>query len=403
MNDVEETLRRTFGQAAEQAPRLPGPLPARLESIHLRRRRRARMALAAAAVVLVAGGTAAVLRGGDITTAVQDAAASGRGATRPSEHVERVWPEAVRKIPAKGPGGEAWRPVTFIDDRTLLLVTASAGPEGEATAVYSYDLDSNAHRKIANMPGPENRSSFAGGFAVGGGHLVWWTSTKDRIAHLWAVPVEGGKPRIVADHSIKEGDGSGIDSLSVVDDKIVFSLYVGGVFTVPVAGGTVQPVEGGAGMHVLAWPWVGTPGVGGEPHGAPFGRIRNVETGETRTAVIHPGEELRICGVTICLGETQDGKNFFRQRDGSSQKNVPDVVSPVIPLTQNRFYVSPYLGSGGPAGVGLHDLDRGKSADLGIQGESGGFMMMPSADPTGRLLSYTIGDDLYLIDLAEIR
>ncbi|MFC5834694.1 hypothetical protein [Nonomuraea insulae] len=50
-------------------------------------------------------------------------------------------------------------------------------------------------------------------------------------------------------------------------DQIVFSLYTGGVFTVPLAGGAVTPVEAGAGMHLLAWPRIGTPGQGGEPHG----------------------------------------------------------------------------------------------------------------------------------------
>jgi hypothetical protein len=77
----------------------------------------------------------------------------------------------------------------------------------------------------------------------------------------------------------RDGDGSGIDGLSVVNDKIVFSLYEGGVFTVPLGGGTVEPVEEGAGMHLLAWPWAGTPGRGGEPAGAWFAQIKNVETG----------------------------------------------------------------------------------------------------------------------------
>ncbi|WP_246090447.1 sigma factor [Nonomuraea deserti] len=105
MNDIEETLRRTLSHAAEQAPHHPGPLPARLERVHRRRRRRARTVLAAAAIVLVAGGTTAVLRGGDTVTAVQGEAASLPSSAAPSEHVEKVWPEAVRKVPAKGPGG----------------------------------------------------------------------------------------------------------------------------------------------------------------------------------------------------------------------------------------------------------------------------------------------------------
>jgi hypothetical protein len=396
MTEVEETLRRTFGQAAGQAPRLPALLPERLERIHRRRRRRARVALAAAAVVLVAGGAVAVTPGGDTMTAVT---ASETHSATPAEHVEKVWPEAVRKVPAKGPDGASWRPRTFIDDRTL-LVTAPAGFD-PPTAVYAYDLDDSSRRKIADLPPLKGTLSFANGFAVGNGHVVWWTGTKDRVAHLWAVPVDGGTAKLVADQSIKEGDGSGIDSLTVADGKIVFSLYTGGVFAVPLEGGTVEPVEGGAGMHLLAWPWIGTPGWGGEPHGTEFARILNVETGETRTAVTHPGEVIQSCGVTICLGSTSDYQTFFRHRDGSSQKMVPARVSTPTPPTQDRFYISVY-GDGKLEGVGLYDLNTGESGDLGIQGD-GSFISGPSNDPTGRLFSYTLGDDLYMIDLAKIR
>ncbi|MET8334729.1 hypothetical protein ABZV14_19050 [Streptosporangium canum] len=398
MNDVEEILHRTFGQATGQAPRLPGQLPAHLERIHLRRRRRARMALTAAAVVLIAGGTTAVLRGGsDITTVVQGEVASGPSAVTPAEHVERVWPEAVRRIPAQAPDGASWRPVTFIDDRTLLMSVDSE----RTAALYAYDLEGDTQRKIAAVPVPKGTTSFPNGEAVGGGHVVWWTATKDGVAHLWAVPLEGGTPRIVADHGIPEGDdGSGIDRLAVVDDRIVFSLYVGGVFTVPLGGGTVEPVERGAGMHLLAWPWVGTPGTGGEPTGPRFARIQNVETGETRTAVTHPDEQLISCGVTLCQGSTSEG-SFFRHRDGSSQKNVPGHVSTPNPPVQDRVYVSAY-GDGKPEGIGLYDLDSGKSGYLGIKGE-GDSISLPFTDRTDRLLSYTLGDDLYLIDLSKVR
>ncbi|WP_165977521.1 hypothetical protein [Nonomuraea diastatica] len=54
-----------------------------------------------------------------------------------------------------------------------------------------------------------------------------------------------------------------------------------------------------------------------------------------------------------------------------------------------------------PAGVGLYDLDTGKSGSLGVQGE--GYSIRSSTDPTGRLISYTLKGDLHFIDLAKIR
>ncbi|MET7337990.1 hypothetical protein [Nonomuraea sp. NPDC005650] len=399
MTEVEETLRRTLGHAAEQAPRLPALLSQRLERIHRRRRERARIALAAAAVVLVGAG--AVLRGGDTITAVP---ATGRDlAEAPAEQVEKVWPEAVRTIPAKAPDGVPWRPQTFIDDGTLLMEAQNDDAPGQKSAVYAYDLDAGTPRKIADVPAPEGTVGFGNGYAVGGGHVVWWTGTKDSVAHLWTVPLDGGTPKIVADQRLTTtDDGSGVDRIAVANDKIVFSLSsTGGVFTVPLGGGTVEPVQGGTGMHLLAWPWIGAPGRGGEPHGTDYARIQNVETGETSTAVIRPGEAVRSCGVTICLGATAEGAAFFRNRDGSSQKNVPGIVALTDPPTQNRFYISVY-GEGKPVGVGLYDLDTGRSGDLSVPGE-GTFIRPPSTDWTGRLISYTLGDDLYLIDLSKIR
>ncbi|MFC7646177.1 hypothetical protein ACFQX6_40500 [Streptosporangium lutulentum] len=100
-----------------------------------------------------------------------------------------------------------------------------------------------------------------------------------------------------------------------------------------------------------------------------FARILNVETGETRAAVTHPGEVIRSCGVTICLGTTSEFQTFFRHRDGSSQKMVPTRVSSAIPPTQDRFYVSAY-GDEKFEGVGLYDLNTGESGYLGIRGRA---------------------------------
>ncbi|MEO3870246.1 hypothetical protein ABGB18_15640 [Nonomuraea sp. B12E4] len=140
----------------------------------------------------------------------------------------------------------------------------------------------------------------------------------------------------------------------------------------------------------------------GEPPAGPrFERIRNVETGETRTAVVRPGEHMRECGVTHCLGQTSDGESFLRQRDGSGQKWVGGSLTLVGTPARDRFYVATY-GTGAPAGVGLYDLVSGKSGSLGRTPE-GIVAFLPFMERAGRLLSYRIGDDRYLIDLSKIR
>ncbi|NUW31480.1 hypothetical protein HTZ77_08590 [Nonomuraea sp. SMC257] len=397
MTEVEDTLRATFGRAEDHAPRLPALLAERLVVVHRRRRRRVRTAMAAAAVALAVGGTFAVTRGGDTITAVP---ASERYSAKPDAPVRQVWPRAVKEAPAKGPGGLDWRLDALIDDRTALMVTVTADV-GRDAALYAYDLEDGTQREIVTFPEPEDESGHANGIAVGGGHVVWWTGSKDRVASLWTVPVDGGKPRLLGTRSIKEGDGSGIDRMAVAGDRLVFSLYTGGVFSVPLTGGTVEPVEGGAGMHLLSWPWIGTPGPGGEPHGTVYARIVNVETGETRTAVTEPGEQIQICGVTLCFGQNAEGRSLVRHRDGSASKALPGDVALMDPPTQDRFFVSTY-GDGRPEGVGLYDVETGASGDLGIRGD-GQLISLPSTEPTGRLLSYKRGDRLYLIDLAKLR
>ncbi|GIH75845.1 TolB family protein [Planobispora longispora] len=411
MNDLEETLRRTLGNAAEQAPRLPGGLPERLETGYRRRRRRARTALAAAAVVVVAGGTAAGLRVGASPVAAPGTDPTGVSSatvgTEPGpradalpEPVGTVWPQAVRTVPATGPDGRDFEPLAFIDDRTL-LVTMNAGFR-KNDALYAYDLDGRTFRKIADVPIPVGTVISPSDFTVGNGHVVWWTASADAFGQIWSAPLAGGEARLVADKKIADVPDKGLGSLAVIGDRIAFSEQEGGVYTVPVQGGTVEAVPDSAGMHLLDWPWIGGPGLRVPAGEARFGRIRNVETGETDTAVIRPGERSVTCDRTTCSGTSPGGRGFHRLRDGSQEKELPGGISPVEPPARGRFHVVTVWNEGSILGVVLQDLATGTSGGLGVRPE-GRYVRKPRIGRDGRLLAYPVGDEMYVIDLAKIQ
>ncbi|SFK06631.1 hypothetical protein SAMN05216275_116133 [Streptosporangium canum] len=403
MSDFEDTLRTTLGRAAEHAPRLPGAVAGQLEIGYRRRRRRFQALLAAAAVVVVAGGAAVGLRaggGGGAPPAVNPSGVHSVVVTLPEaapEPIEKVWPQAVWKMSAKGADGRELWPVALIDDRTLLV---KAWRTFEKTDVlYAYDLISRNLRKIADVPAPKGTVRFAADFSLGDGQVAWWTTTKG-VTHIWAAALDGGEARLVADRRTEGDDVSPLDGLGVANGNVVFSLSAGGVFSVPLAGGPVTPVRAGAGLHLLSWPWAGSPGTGGPRGGPPFSELVNLETGQTSTAAVHQGEQVYACGVQSCTGMTADGRAFTRLRDGSQQKDIPVGYLIPEPPTQSRFHVR-NIRSDGP-GLGLYDLNTGTFADLGIREEAATRGEVPVADRSGRFMTYRLKNDRYVIDLSKI-
>ncbi|WP_329424628.1 hypothetical protein OG339_29960 [Streptosporangium sp. NBC_01495] len=396
MADIEERLSRTLGNVAERAPRLNASAAERLETGYRRRRNRFQALLAAAAVTVVTGGVAVGLRGVGDEIALpaagpSDVPSAVIGVT--AEPVGKVWPQAVWKMPVKDPEGRELRPVALTDDGKLLV---KAWREVERPEVlYLYDLAGGDLRKIADVPRPKRGG--AAHFGVGEGLVAWWTATKTSV-HLWAVPLTGGEARRVAEHKI--GDDM-VDNLAVAKGAIVFSVGKGGVFSVPVNGGRVTPVERGTGLNLLSWPWAGSPGAWSPPDKAPFTHLVNLETGQTSDAApASQGTQLLACGVQSCLETTPGGaRAFTRQRDGAQQQEVPTGFQIPEPPGQSRFYVR-LIGSDAP-GLGLYDLKTDTLADLGIR-EEASQGEVPVADRAGRMMTYQIKSGRYVIDLSKI-
>ncbi|MBG0814781.1 hypothetical protein [Planomonospora sp. ID82291] len=409
---LEENLHAALHRAAERAPRAPGALSSQVAARSRRRRARAHALFAAAAVVVVAGGTGLAVRGagGDTAPPVlspSPASTAGTASRTPSppavpEPVEEVWPQAVWKIPARLPGGGKFQPRAFIDDRTVLLETWQSFEK--ANALYAYDLETGDVRKVTDIRTP--KGVFASGYSVGEGRIVWQTieegagdeSKGTRVTKFWSVPVGGGEPTAVTTDRPVVGRG---DRLAVTGGRLAFSRFEGGVFTVPLGGGTVEPVPGADRHHILRWPWVGTPSEY-TPDGEPsFEELLNAETGETSRAAVRPGERNVRCGVTVCAGDRGDGTSFHRSRDGSQELDLPSGVSAEPAL--DRFYAVHLPRPLG--GQYLYDRLTGRSGDLGLRpnarGESIAITLSPGVND-GRLVAYPLKGKYVIIDLERL-
>ncbi|GII94152.1 TolB family protein [Sinosporangium siamense] len=436
MTDLEDKLSRVLSGAAQHAPQAPAGLVATVKARHRRRRTRTTAVHAAAAVVLTAGGVGAAVSTLGRAAEPHPVVSATDKAEPPTDRipplVEKVWPEAVHKIPARLPDGRRYDPQLLLDDRTLLVMTGA--DDGERLSLWSYDLGTGRPRQIAEIPPTRGSAISADGVAAGGGHIVWWASYKvagsPRVARIWTVPAAGGRPRPVADvplgNVMKEGH---ITGLTVTGPDVVFAYEKGGVYRVPLRGGSPQPVKGAERHHILQWPWVGV------HHGKAFFReLLNAETGERRDAVVKADEEVR-CGVLRCAGvamryktvkverpRDRSGKEikcgtrrcpdtvqtqtvlrrFVRDRDGSHERDLPTTFYQGDVARLERFFDVTLRGPGNRSIQTLYDAETGRSADLGIRPDAKGRSTVPNGR-LDRLMTYSLKNEMYVLDLAAIK
>jgi hypothetical protein len=316
--------------------------------------------------------------------------------------VEKLWPQATIKLPAKLPNGRMYAPEVFVDDHTLLASTRSSFEKTDA--LWLYDIATRRLKLSTRVTTPANATTFASHFTGGDGHVAWWTGRRENgetVAEIWSAPLRGGQSRKITAMSAGKDEDGGIERLVIAGGKAIWSLSTfspgarGGIFTAPITGGEPAKIPGSDGYHIVDWPWVGTPGYrANSPDQVAFKDLRNIETGERRTATVGPGRW--ICGLTWCEGGTAGPRGTaLVRRDGSGGRLLPGVGgSPFSDIALDRFVV--VLRET----IQLYDLRGGRLADLGSPGEAGSYRIL---SPGARLYWVDRADGFLVVNLAAIR
>lgn len=396
--ELEQALRRTLTAAAERAPKAPPGIG--LDSRPARRPRAyPRVALAAAAVALAIGG--ATVGGRALLTGTHASGTAKTGAS-PALHrlkktavpaMEKVWPQAIHRVPDTLPNGRKYHPLTFLDAHTLLVSTESSLEK--ADVLYAYDLEKHTTRQITTVVTPPKTKMFASYFTTGDGYVAW-VLAGNYGNEVWAAPLTGGKA-----FRVGRAVGSTPDRLAIDGGNVYWSRAGSpGVYRAPIAGGAARLVGGTGSEYILQWPWVGSPHDSrGLSAGVRFATIKNVKTGETRSARLTDSAAWH-CGPTWCVGQTKNFITEAQRRDGSGRHAIPDVESmTAVPPSLDRFVITTPAGGS----TAVYDLKTGRIGDLGVTFKKNQARVRVNPQEPGNRLYYTVADGGYVIvDLAAI-
>ncbi|WP_141703473.1 hypothetical protein [Planobispora rosea] len=370
----EADLVRAFMSAADAAPEPVGNLLGAVERRRVRRtRRRVQSVLAVAAVIVVAGGGTAVARGvfshrggeGPIladaaatATATPERSASSTRKPTPSPSAGRapgadirpaaeVWPAAVSTIPAKAADGWRYQPITALSATEVLLAAESSFEK--VGRLETYDTASGSRTVLTEMPGPEGvEEYFVQSIDAGAAHIVWYGTTPnngDRWADFWVAPRSGGTARQVGEVT---GEQAEVDAVGVTADSVVWSVSGGGVYRMPLGGGTAERIEGTDGLHLVSWPWAAD--VGERDFQKKQTKLVNLETMQVVEVKAPDGLETFRCGPEWCFGAGSSESNqvIAERPDGSQRRVLPGLhvqgQQDILARNLGLFHVSTVVG-----------------------------------------------------------
>lgn len=387
--DLARTLRTAAEHAGGSSASLADAVAARRRARRLRQR--LRVALAAAAVVIVTGGTAAVLSQGDgraapaVTVTDPTPVAEPTGPATPAriEHAEKSWPQAVLKVPARSERGGKLQPVTALSPTEVLLVADVAFEKAGRLEVH--DATRGTTRVLGAVPTPDGvKRYYPQRFEVGERHIAWYGRTPqdgDDWADFWVMPRAGGRARQVAEVT---GEAAHVDEIRLVGDTLVWSVERGGVYRVPLTGGTPQRLPDSDRLRLATWPWaMDHPGNWRTTNPT---RAVNLETGASVPISVPAGAKYVECDGQWCAGAADD-RVFVQRLDGAGRRSLPVEFRPgalgAMFLGDGRLLLRMYPPQGAPP----HAAEPGTPSDVVYDPVGGGMVGV------GRVRS---GSDVYI-------
>ncbi|MCG5220295.1 hypothetical protein [Streptosporangium sp. KLBMP 9127] len=364
---TEAELVRALKEAGDSAPEPLGDLAGDLaRRRRLRSRRRFQMALAAAGVVAVIGaGTTVVTntftnRGDEgAMTMVETPAPAATTSVPKAKPAAELWPAAVSTMPAKAADGWKYRPVTALN-ATEILLTAESSFE-KAGRLEIWDTAAKKSTILGDMPEPEGvRGYFAQNVEAGDDHIVWFGETPNddtAWADLWTMPRSGGSATRIGELT---GEAAAVDQIAVTKEHVVWSVTSGGVYRMPITGGSPEKLAGTEGLHLIDWPWAGDVQKYDDWEKNQT-LLVNVETGERLTPQVPDGVKGLRCSPEWCTGRA--GEDMVVQRvDGSERTTLRETAGDQSAVRSGRFIQIP---------SGVYDLTTGQAAEIGATSEDG--------------------------------
>lgn len=414
-SDLDEQLTRTLARAAEDAP-MPGYDPVSEVRSRQRRRRRRRAGIAAACAVALA--TVTVLTG--VRLAVPQPDPGPEYVFSPDRipdftdlpSPEKVWPNAVHRLPAALPDGSRYTVVAVLgDDR--YLVTRDAFNGEAAPSVF----DTRAGT-VTSLGTPAVNDGLTHARVLMArevnGRAVWFLEgirknrpVREGFREAWVAPLDGGaatRLAILPDATAPR--------FSVAGDAIIWeqeSRPKGGgvrrvVRSVSLHGGEPVDVPDSVGF-VLAYvgPWitsqlgVGTPRKSGE--------LRNVVTGQRLAWTANSRIQSLRCGPTWCTGRGDIDRVALQSLDGSQPVELP-WTGELSPFEGGRFAVGQLEFPAATLRL-VWDRTTGKAAGVEVprppDASPGYGVNMQSSDFAPEVLTVrSTEDELVVLDLGAI-